>query len=520
MNEQDIPIEITATKLLDWLESRKIVSKNWQSQVRDIRSKISNALNDMPVHPELVKLLSGSYINYFHCLQIVEILKTTEADTKSLFGRYGSQRMNDWQNIVRSYEKENVYLAEAGQILQRQNVEVPGLRKQRNKIGQLINDAEERIKDLIRSEEHLLKERQVICQQLGIKGVNLKDEFIARIKELPKFYEEIVNALPKLRKAIEYYLEFSANPEFLPLVKHILEYGNTTVYQWKSGGQKPNSILRPSFNYKLAESTIDSCESNQILGLDDDITTSTDGIQVEQSSVIQDTIDFDTGEEVDWSAIDTVPELVDPTLSSNGDNPHYSISDAIRDAAFNGSSNNGSDGIARGNDALTILENRSTYAMFIGELHRVQSFLKQRLNEYRVDETILMTFIMQNAPASIQKINENDLNSFLKSLDDVFALIVNRQLNRLYLMRDSYKFVDRLINRFEEKKKAQERNRLQQQQLEEKMSISINEEQQLKIKLNILVEYTKQLKEQVAKQISTKKCQNRRINIMGEINNL
>ena len=29
------------------------------------------------------------------------------------------------------------------------------------------------------------------------------------------------------------------------------------------------------------------------------------------------------------------------------------------------------DGIARGNDALTLLENRQTYTLFIHELHRV-----------------------------------------------------------------------------------------------------------------------------------------------------
>ena len=44
------------------------------------------------------------------------------------------------------------------------------------------------------------------------------------------------------------------------------------------------------------------------------------------------------------------------------------------------------------------------YSVFSSKL---QSFLTQRLNEYHVNETILMTFIMQNAPASIQKTNEN-----------------------------------------------------------------------------------------------------------------
>ena len=77
-------------------------------------------------------------INYFHCKKIVEILKETEADTKNLFGRYGSQRMKDWQEIVRMYENDNVYLAEAAQMLIRNvNYEVPGLKKQIQKLEQM-----------------------------------------------------------------------------------------------------------------------------------------------------------------------------------------------------------------------------------------------------------------------------------------------------------------------------------------------------------------------------------------------
>lgn len=36
-------------------------------------------------------------INYFHCKEIVEILKETEKDSKNIFGYYSSQRMKDWQ---------------------------------------------------------------------------------------------------------------------------------------------------------------------------------------------------------------------------------------------------------------------------------------------------------------------------------------------------------------------------------------------------------------------------------------
>lgn len=65
-------------------------------------------------------------------------MKETEADTRSLFGRYGSQRMKDWQEVVRLYEKDNVYLAEAAQILMR-NVayEIPGIKKSISKYEQV-----------------------------------------------------------------------------------------------------------------------------------------------------------------------------------------------------------------------------------------------------------------------------------------------------------------------------------------------------------------------------------------------
>ena len=69
----------------------------------------------------------------------MKILKETEADTKNLFGHYGSQRMKDWQEILRLYEKENIYLAEVAQMLMRNvNYEVPSIKKQIQKLEQLL----------------------------------------------------------------------------------------------------------------------------------------------------------------------------------------------------------------------------------------------------------------------------------------------------------------------------------------------------------------------------------------------
>ena len=107
----------------------------------------------MPENAEITSLLSGyskcffiidpgqfinnNYLNfsvaihYFNCLKIVEILKETEKDTKNFLGMYSSQRMKDWNSVISHYQKNNVYLAEAASLLQR-NVayEIPALRKQ------------------------------------------------------------------------------------------------------------------------------------------------------------------------------------------------------------------------------------------------------------------------------------------------------------------------------------------------------------------------------------------------------
>lgn len=70
--EQDIPIDINSGKLLEWLINRRHCTKDWHVMILPIREKINNAIQDMPIHEGIAKLLSGSCMfNYYFIIFII-----------------------------------------------------------------------------------------------------------------------------------------------------------------------------------------------------------------------------------------------------------------------------------------------------------------------------------------------------------------------------------------------------------------------------------------------------------------
>lgn len=326
MDEQNIPIDINTTKLLDWLISRRHVNKDWQNNILKVREKINSAIQDMPAHEGIIKLLSGQHINYFHCLKIVDILKETEADTKNLFGRYGSQRMKDWNDILSSYQKDNLYLAEAAQMLMRNvSYEIPGLKKQVAKLEQSQQECEKKIKDYSKVESTALKEFNMACEQLGIPGNNIKSELVGLLDELPKIYKETSEKIKIVKPAIELYTEFTKfltskdrSVEVLSTLKYLVEKGNTTTYEY-TYGEKPVRIEEEKVNIQIEEET----KKDDIdFG---DIDFGDNGNEIDFGDIdTNNTIDFGGAEsDIDWGNLNTEEEFeivnhVDINLEESG----------------------------------------------------------------------------------------------------------------------------------------------------------------------------------------------------------
>lgn len=317
-NEQNVPIDIHTNKLLEWLISRRHCKKDWQQSAFVIREKINNAIQDMPATEEITKLLLGSYINYFHCIQIIDLLKTTEANTKNIFGQYSSQRMKDWQEIVRLYEKDNVYLAEAAQMLIRNvNYEVPFMKRQILKCQQLQEVYMKKESDLMKNANEIKEQFQNTCKDIGIEGNDIRKELILLLDELPKVFSEIVKKCENLKPAMQFYVSFleftlkrdDIKKKYLTVLHHIIEKGNTTTYEWRTG-DIPEIVEEPKIDIALpgdihsdTDDQIDFGDTGSAIDFGDDSSSSPNGDYVHIEKI--DFGEFEENSEIKWEMSDT-----------------------------------------------------------------------------------------------------------------------------------------------------------------------------------------------------------------------
>lgn len=308
-------------------------------------------------------------------MQIIEILKTTEADTKSVFGRYGSQRMKDWQAIASLYEKDSIYLGEAAQILVRNvNYEIPSVKKQITKFDQLIDEAEKKIQDQSTTETVLISQRTALCQKLGINGINLRDEFFEKVKELPKLHSEVALLIKKLDQALGLYGKASKNVECLPVLRHIIAKGNTTVYEYIHG-EAPLSIEEPPAQIKLS---VDTSMGNAATNDDNDAVGSivwnlSNKILISTNFCCLFQIDFGDGE-IDFgeSGDDIKLESGDIDWGDDENKNDVDINAiSLKECAITVESSGLAGGIAKNDNALTVLDNPSYREQFLDELFEV-----------------------------------------------------------------------------------------------------------------------------------------------------
>lgn len=427
----------------------------------------------MPESEDLKQLLMGSKLDYFKSKRIVEILKTTEADSKNIFGYYSSQRMKDWQDIVYSYERDYIYLAEISTDLIREtNYEIPGIRKVIQKLNRTKDELEKEKANLTRRSQQFNSEYQKLAQIYGIKGENVAQELRDKSDNMGPLMNEILGLAKELGPAIEFYRENASvvskqeSKNFLATLHYVITSGNTTVYQWKYN-EAPVSI----------EAAVES----------------TGGSSAGASNP-SDEIDFGTDE------IDFGDDLPSSSESSSGF-VHVETSNTTNDDTFVNLTQveDAKDGIARGDDAKLVLEFRKSRSQFLNNLYELESFLKQYFSE---------------TPGNSSNFSSGDANKANSKIRQIID-IVNKDKNRvLFQLNDSPTFIDNINEKFISKAKQASENSTKATLLDDKIREVELQARETEIHLKKSIMLAKELQSKVENSIS-ELYKGRVINIMG-----
>ncbi|KAL6094509.1 cdk5rap3 [Pungitius sinensis] len=499
-NIQSLPIDIQTGKLLDWLLDRRHCNLKWQTAVKDIREKINAAIQDMPENEEIKHLLSGSYIHYFHCLRIVEILKGTEASSKNIFGRYSSQRMKDWQEIISLYETDNIYLAEVASLLSRNvSYEGPALRKQLAKAQQLQQELSRREVECQSSAADLRERYYAACKQYGITGENVPRELQALVKDLPAVLEEVGKDAEKLEEQIQLYTAFTHfvcdwSEPVLPMLTFAQKRGNPTFYEWRTG-KAPTVVERPVEEEAppetLAEDSIDwgnfgtsaaAPGVNAAITVEDGINW---GISLEPS------FEQDSGA-IDWGDSEAAPIEIE-------------IVDAGSDCP---------EGVARGEDALSVLENPQSRSQFIDELMELETFLTQRVTEMGEDGDVVAMSQFQMAPSILQGQTRQHVREMLAQVLDLLGRLTSLRMQHLFTIQASPGYVERVSELLRQKLKQADILVLKGATMVEKRQEALEEQSRLEPRVDLLAGRTRELQKMIEADIS-KRYHKRPVNLMG-----
>ncbi|XP_059725296.1 CDK5 regulatory subunit-associated protein 3 isoform X12 [Haemorhous mexicanus] len=453
----------------------------------------------------------GADLHYFHCLRIVEILKGTEASTRNLFGRYSSQRMKDWQEIVSLYEKDNAYLAELSSLLGRSiSYELPALRRQRGRWQQAQQELARR-EDECQLRAGELRERFLgSCRQYGIAGEDVRRELLAQVQALPSLLSRVGDSASALGDAIELYqacVAFvcdSPGAEALPLLRHVVSHGNSSVFRWRTG-QEPLRLERPEPPEAPEPPPGDTGDDGIDWGNGEKGQEGT--TTAEPSPQGDDGIDWGDGEKGTVTAEPT-PQGDDGIDWGDGGGQEGTIT--VLEAGTEAP-----EGVARGSDALTLLENPETRNQFIDELMELELFLAQRLLELE-DEAMDVVAMsqLQLAPAVLQGQSSEHLRAQLATARDLLAQLCSRSVQHLCMILASPRYVERVTALLRQQLLQAELQLAKREALGRRRRQALAEQAALEPRLRRLQESARELQGLIEADIS-KRYGGRPVNLMG-----
>jgi len=268
----------------------------------------------------------------------------------------------------------------------------------------------------------------------------------------------------------------------LPMIHYVIKNGDTTFYQWVSG-TAPKNIETNLLDRDQAE--IES-DNQQI-----------DFGAIDQSGIV----DFGDAPIIDFDA-----DLVDEGIAVEASGLEMSVSEEPQLISR--------DGVARGDDALSIFEHKRTQHRIMDDLLELDAFLCVRLRESSNTQPAAM--LMSNALTSRALDRPPDtLAEMRQRVQHIIRQLNDPKFKHLYKIRAAPKYLNRLVEQLSAKQTQSGRHERLADVMRQKQTESAAAAVQLRERLQNLIVRTKELQKQIEEDISAK--YNRKVNIMGEI---
>ncbi|MFH4980864.1 hypothetical protein AB6A40_007573 [Gnathostoma spinigerum] len=175
------------------------------------------------------------------------------------------------------------------------------------------------------------------------------------------------------------------------------------------------------------------------------------------------------------------------------------------------------DGVARGSEALPLLENDETQQLIKAELKELQAFLSfRRMDEVTESACDIYIAGLENRPAHLSKISVSQIDEQLQKLNEILALLNDPQKIHLFKIRSSPHYIESLVESLEQKKSLEEKYNQMKNLMVERSNDLRKETVAAQNKLKQVAEQTRILQKQIENEIS-KKYNGRPVNIMGGI---